>query len=613
MPKQSQQLVPLIIGITLSWLTVAAWAEGSEALLQAAERPAEESTARGPVDTGLDASLGTLVHDGPATPEQISLYLPIIGNGSSALSANVRYADRGKWLRAHPLFRIRPEFAAKGSKATDAFAGVITGLEPGKQYDIEVTVTSSDGISTRNLTAATRTLSLAAPAANTTIRPGTSGKEIQALLDQAVAGDVIQFQNGIYRIDELVLRRSGTKEQPIYIRGESRDGVKLIDGTGRILHVVKASHLVIENLTLEGSGIDSGTNSTSTAIQIWNGHASEEITVRNLKITGVDKGIIGTGEMRGFLIHDNTLIGNNTFEKASLESKSSWNDDGIRVPGRGHAVFNNTLSGFGDALAMSSHAENVGIHFYRNRIIFTGDDAFEGDFGTRNLTFYDNRVQNSMTLVSFDPVYGGPAFVFRNVAINVGRSPYKLNNKNSGLFFYNNTVVRMPGYGAAGKWGWVQPSNGALRAWGYRNNILLFSGSRPMVIESLGNDPIDFTHNAWFPDGRFFWTRTGGSFSSLSGAWSRLPETTPVFSDSQRRHDHDVIAEANPFETEIRFNSSYDQAVMTLYEPVLSSASRLKNAGVAIPGITDGFSGKNPDIGAIIGGRPRVQAGDRTQ
>ncbi len=52
---------------------------------------------------------------------------------------------------------------------------------------------------------------------------------------------------------------------------------------------------------------------------------------------------------------------------------------------------------------------------------------------------------------------------------------------------------------------------------------------------------------------------------------------------------------------------------MTLYEPILSSSSRLKNAGVSIPGITDGFSGKNPDIGAVIEGRPHVQVGDRTQ
>src|SRR5690606_19360049 len=145
----------------------------------------------------------------------------------------------------------------------------------------------------------------------------------------------------------------------------------------------------------------------------------------------------------------------------------------------------------------------------------TCDDAYEGDYGTRNITFYDNRIQNSMTLASFDPLYGGPAFVFRNVAINVGRQPYKLNNKNTGMLIYNNTVVRIPGFRGGATWGWVQSNNGALRAWAYRNNILHFSGPNPLALESPGNDPIDFDHNAWFPDGKVWWTRSGGSFRSI--------------------------------------------------------------------------------------------------
>ena len=106
-------------------------------------------------------------------------------------------------------------------------------------------------------------------------------------------------------------------------------------------------------------------------------------------------------------------------EKRFLESKITWNDDGIRVPGHGNAVFNNTLRGFGDSLAVSQRVENVGIHFYRNDIRMTGDDAFEADYAVRNVTFYDNRTHNAMTHISVDPVYGGPLFAFRNIAINV--------------------------------------------------------------------------------------------------------------------------------------------------------------------------------------------------
>jgi len=445
------------------------------------------------------------------------------------------------------------------------------------------------------------------------VRPGATSAQVQSLLDAADPGDVIEFANGAYEVENLVMKRSGSPQRPIVLRGESRDGVRIVDRTGRVLHLVGASDLVIENLTLEGSGEDSGTKASSVGIGVWDGRIAERITVRNVTIRSVDQGIVGAGEMHGFLVYDSTLAGNNVFEKATLESNASWNDDGIRLPGKGHAVFNNTLSGFGDAMAMSARQENAGVHFYRNRVLFTCDDAYEGDYGTRNLTFYDNRVQNVMTLASFDPLYGGPAFVFRNVAINVGRQPYKLNNKNTGMLFYNNTVVRMPGRGGGASWGWVQFNNGPLRAWAYRNNLLHFSGPNPLALESPGNDPIDFDHNGWYPDGKVWWSGSGGSFPSIESARQRIRATQPVFGKSHKRHDRDVIVERQPFATEIWFNDSYDLPVVPLYEPQLSESSVARNAGVVIPGITDGFSGSAPDIGAVIGGRPPPEVGDRSK
>ena len=76
--------------------------------------------------------LGGLSHDGPPTPEQISLYLPVSGRLDHSATATVRYRPSSKreWLAAHPLHRIRPE-NTDGSPPADAFAGVITGLSPG--------------------------------------------------------------------------------------------------------------------------------------------------------------------------------------------------------------------------------------------------------------------------------------------------------------------------------------------------------------------------------------------------------------------------------------------------------------------------------------------------
>lgn len=613
MYEQRRKKVSRLVGSIVLPLSIASACAGPpSAEPQRAAKIQQVPADPGPRDAQLEAALGTLSHDGPATPEQLSLYLPIAGDPGASLAARVRYRDGTRWVDAHPLFRVRPEFAAKGPRVDAVFAGVVTGLEPGREYRVEVTVRGPGGHAIRELVARTAPLPRPAGTPTKTIAPGTGAAQIQAVFDSASAGDVIVFRNGTYPVDNLTLKRGGTEERPLYIRGESRDGVKIVDTSGRVLHLVRASDVVIENLTIEGSGVDSGTAARSIGIQMWSEYVPERVTLRNLKIVGVDQGIISAGRMERLLVYDNTLIGNDVFDKGTLESNASWNDDGIRVPGRGHAVFNNTLAGFGDAMAMAQHVENVGVHFYRNRVLFTCDDAFEGDYGIRNVTFYDNRVQNVMTLASFDPMYGGPAFVFRNVAINVGRQPYKLNNTNTGLLFYNNTVVRMPGFRGGANWAWSQPDQGAIRAWSYRNNIVLFSGRDLMAMEARGNDPIDFTNNAWYPEGKVWWTKSGGSFASVAAARGRLPATQPVFGESTRRHADDVVAERNPFETEIRFNGAYHVPIEPLYEPALSARSRLKHAGVAIPGVTDGFAGERPDIGAVMAGRPSPQVGDRT-
>jgi len=559
--------------------------------------------------------LGELAHDGPATPEQISLYLPVKGSLDKSATAAVRFrpASGGAWAAAHPLHRIRPEHTT-GKTPADAFAGVITGLSPGASYDVEVTVKLGSDSAARRLTATTRALPGKAGRPRRTIAAGTTSAEIQAVFSEASPGDVIQFANGTYTVDGLQIRQGGTPDQPIYVRGESRRGVRLKDPSGKILQVLAVSDVVIEDLTLEGSKTDSGTDAGSQGISFWNGGGPQErVTVRRVTFDGVDMGVVAWGDTKQLLVYDNTLTGNNQWNAKFLHSNLTWNDDGIRVPGTGNAVFNNTLSGFGDALAMSAGCTNTGVHFYRNDVRMTGDDAFEGDFGVRNVTFYDNRIHNAMTHVSFDPIYGGPAFVFRNVAINVGRAPYKLNNRNTGFFLYNNTVVRTEGYSSGESWGWVQYANGPLVAWGYRNNVLIFrGGERLLAMEPSGQDPIDFDHNAWHPDGNIWWTRTGGSAESLAAIRAKLPETTPVFGTSTQRHDADVISEPDPFKVKVRLGENHLKEVTEPYMPWLADGTAPRAAGVAIPGVTDGFTGDAPDVGALITGRQAPVWGDRT-
>jgi hypothetical protein len=338
---------------------------------------------------------------------------------------------------------------------------------------------------------------------------------------------------------------------------------------------------------------------------------------------GVDQGIAATKEVVGFLAYDNRLVGNNVWSPKFINSNLTWNDDGIRAPGFGNAVFNNTLIGFGDTLSFAMHSEadtlteSIGVHFYRNDVRNSGDDFAEIDDGHRNLTLYDNRSHNSMTFISIDPLYGGPLVVARNTAINVGRSPYKFTSPNTGHFMYNNTVVRTTGwhwvrekFGAES--GWIQHRNGRQRAYGYRNNILIYRGvgDNLLVLGNRGHDPIDFTHNSWYPDRGIRWRKE--KFVSLWDARNYIRPTSPVFSGITERHAKDAATDSNPWTVEVELGDDYRTEVTETYVLELAPDAAPKHSGAVIPNITDGFDGAAPDRGAIISGRPIPFYGDRS-
>jgi hypothetical protein len=547
-----------------------------------------------------------------ATPEQIGIYIPYPSSPPPAdATATVRYKPTTgqAWRTGHPLLRIHPEWTVGGAPVTpiDAFAGTIFDLVPGTTYDVEVTI-ASPSMTTQTLRSVHATRSLPAASGPATVT-ATPADDLQAVVAALSPGDVLELAAGTYDVgNDLDLDVSGTAQAPITIRGADRDNV-ILSGSETIIQVLRASHVILEDLTLQGPGVDGLGAAKSLGVSFWDGTQQEFITFRRLTLQGVDLGIVAWGGVNSVLVYDCILRGNNEWTAPFIETSLTWDDDGIRLPGEGNCAFHNTLHAFGDSFAVNDGTMSAAVYYYRNRVTMTGDDTCEGDYGTRNMAFYDNHVTNCATLLSLDPIWGGPFYCFRNIAVNTTRGPFKFNSPQSGFMVYNNTIVRTDGVTITG---WVQFNNGSLVNWSFRNNILIYHGvGALMALESDGMDPIDFTHNGWYPDDEVWWTNSGGSYLSLAAAHSNLNATTPVFGTSTQRHDDDLLLAREPFQTPIPLGADHLVEVTSLYVPALGATSQARNAGTAIPNVTDGHSGAAPDMGAVIAGRTTPAWGAR--
>lgn len=587
-----------------------------------------------PSGSGQVLPIGNLVHDGPAIPEGINLWLSAQPSLPQTATATCRYRVLGSptWITGHPLYRVQPARnyppQNTGGVIEDGFGWPIIGLTPNTAYEVEVSVTSGAVTNIRSLNHTTRALPGAAGAVTKTANSVT---QVNNQIGGLVPGDVLQLTAVDFNISTpFTISASGNPGSPIVIRGISRSGTRIIrSANDHFFRLANGVHdVIIENMTFVGSGNDgNGSIGMTTVVDAYTNAATyDRITIRQTTATGVDRGFYGwVGNQ--VLIYNNTWTGNDLWQVSPINFLTSspgiaWDDDGINCPGRGNAVFNNTLKGFGDTMAYATHSgsevvnDNIGTHFYRNDIRNSCDDNVEIDHARRNCAFYDNRSHNACNFSSIDPLYGGPFLFARNTLINPFRIRlHKWNDLNSGMFFYNNTSVATVSAEPAGDTAaWWQPQSDPQESYGYRNNLVVYRGGGSSVIYFSNPQPtiVDWTHNSWFPDRVFHWDETGSAnFANLAAAQAGVPNTTPIFSGTNRRHLQDTISSSNPWTTTVTFGVNSLTEVTATYTLPLA-AGTAKNSGVVIPNITDGFTGALPDRGSVIAGRAAVTYGDLT-
>lgn len=540
---------------------------------------------------------GSPVLDRP-TLMTLGVQLPITGDDNYNATVTVRYRQVGAtaWSTGLPLYRVHPN-TVYSYTVSPQFAGSIFDLRPNTSYQIELHAVDPDGPvdQTFDLTATTR----AVPADPQTPRQVSviDVASLKTAIANARPGDIITLANGFYSGSFFDIMASGTAANPIVIRGTSQSGV-IIDGancSGCNIFDVYGSYIHIEQLTLENA---------QRAIRFYN--TTTENVIRRVHIQNVIIGISGyeNSGQTDFYIADNILEGRLQWPLVyASDNGLHANDDGIQVTGSGMVVAHNRLSGFGDATKTEQTGARA-VDFYGNDVLWTYDNAVELDGSEGNARCMRNRYTNTWDTISVQPIYAGPAYIFRNVVVNAADeqikfhalgvgSPYPQPN---GVFAYHNTFVS-PNTELQ-----VQTSY-ASHHFALENNLFIAQQNLPGYAVNW-EAPIDdgtFDYNGWFPNGKYLfnWMATGyNTYANFAALQAAGVET----------HGRQLVGQI--FASGFTAPTTYTNLVSP-QDVTLKSSGPGIDAGLVLPNINDNYTGAAPDLGAAESGCPSPIYGPR--
>jgi hypothetical protein len=102
------------------------------------------------------------------------------------------------------------------------------------------------------------------------------------------------------------------------------------------------------------------------------------------------------------------------------------------------------LTGFGDSMKTEQDGARA-VDFYGNDVLTSYDNGLELDGSSGNARCFRNRFTNTYATLSYQPIFGGPAYTFRNVIVNVANEQMKFHANGtlepSGMLVYHNTFV----------------------------------------------------------------------------------------------------------------------------------------------------------------------------
>jgi len=485
-------------------------------------------------------------------------------------------------------------------------------------------------------------------------------------------GDTILVHAGVYKYNRLeytndpavnrtvpldgtyFLTADGTAERPIVIKGAG-DGEAIFDGAGNftLFDVKAADYTYFEGLTFRGAdyAIWAGTQFTVGA---------KGLTVKKCRFEDVGAGIFTNySGSSNFYIADNYFIGRDDPNHVIGWSGNFWQPfngvDGqkfppvmgsyvaVKVYGPGHVVAYNYVANFHDGIDIETygnpdgsaaeagpkypprefwHLRPVSIDFYNNVMTNFHDNPFEADGGMHNVRIMRNVMINSASHAFCNqPSVGGPVYWIRNIAYHLPGGSTRLTGGSAGVLFYNNTILSETAAQGTSNVHW-------------RNNLFLGENSAPPIFAI--NTFTNYTssdYNGFRPNNgapySFAWNSppatVAADYSGLEapgqgGVASKLETrqfpTLAAYSEATGQDKHSVLVDYDVFVNVPMLDAQDRASVQKVYKPEgfdfsLKPGSAAVDRGTPLPNVTDDFSGRAPDLGALERDRPVPHAGPR--
>ncbi len=467
------------------------------------------------------------------------------------------------------------------------------------------------------------------------------------------------------------LTASGTPEKPIVIKGAG-DGEVIFDGNGNfnLFNVKAANYNYFEGVTIRNTdiGIWAGTQFIAGSkgltvkkcrfenvnIGIFTNYSgSSNFYIADSYFMGRDDPKHLFGWSGSFWAKFDGVDGQKFPPK--LDSYTA-----VRLYGPGHVVAYNYVANFHDGIDVEtygnpdgSHAMDgphyppkefwdrrpVAIDFYNNYMTNFHDNAFEIDGSMHNVRVMRNMMVNSASHPFCNqPAIGGPIYWIRNIAYHAPGGSTRMTNGAAGVLFYNNSILTETAAGSSANSHW-------------RNNLMLGENSAPAIFSVNTNTNYSSSDYNGFrvnpgAEFSFQWNsppsnvladysglllavrspgsgsgaRPGsggrGGFRANPTLETRRFKSLSGYSRSTGQDQHSIEVDYDIFVNVKRLDAQDLQKVQALYNAEdfdfrLNSGSTPIDRGVVLPNITDEFTGKAPDLGALELGKPIPHYGPR--